>query len=164
MDKNTMNALRAVVERGLGLVKDELNALGVAAKLGNGSYTDYNGHFKIEFNNIVNGVAKTTEAADFERYSKIMFGIPADLLGRKFGFQNRSYTVRGLRVKARKSPMLVERDDSRMFTMPVMTVKKAFNIAPLFGSKVYSEPPLAGLDEAARREEARINKAEARGS
>lgn len=67
------------------------------------------------------GEAMTPARRDFERYCGI-FGLEPGDLGATFKSRGRTYTIVGLKTRARTYPILAERDDGQSFKFPADAV------------------------------------------
>jgi hypothetical protein len=93
---------------------------GVQIKVGNGSFTTDNATIKIEVASIGdNGLAKTKEATDFERYAT-SFGLKPEDLGTVFESRGVKYTLIGAKSRSTKYPLLAKCiDTGKVYKMPV---------------------------------------------
>jgi len=57
----------------------------------------------------------------YERYAS-SYGLPPDGIGKRFGFNGRTYTVAGLSASSPKFPVLAIRDDGKTFKFAARTV------------------------------------------
>jgi hypothetical protein len=115
-DRTSLRLLRAPIEEALKGIETEY---GISIKLGNASYNPSNATFKLE-------LATVGEATALKTYG-VMFGLPKDSFEQTFNEGKHTFKIIGLRTKASRYPVLVERADGKVFCYPVDRVAKALN-------------------------------------
>ena len=101
-----MKQIRAEVNSALESVGDQF---GLVLKLGNGSYRDESGHFKLNISTISDdGSVMTPEAQDFLQFCAA-YGFEKSDLKREFSdFSGHRYRILGLKTRSHKYPIIVE--------------------------------------------------------
>ena len=70
------------------------------------------------------------EAQDWGAYASL-YDLPEDALGDTVRLGGRTFTIVGLNMKARKSPVMLRAEDGKTFKAQTDSVKRALNIAKL---------------------------------
>jgi hypothetical protein len=123
-DRTSLRLLRAPIEEALKGIETEY---GISIKLGNASYNPSNATFKLELATVgADGTAISKEATALKTYG-VMFGLPKDSFEQTFNEGKHTFKIIGLRTKASRYPVLVERADGKVFCYPVDRVAKALN-------------------------------------
>ena len=116
-------SLRALQEKMVAALQPVAAEFGISLKLGRTVFNANSATIKIEAAVInANGMVESKDAQAYKQCAKWM-DLPEDGLGKRFSWMGNVYYVRGLRPKSRKAPILVEREDGKMFKMPVEAVK-----------------------------------------
>ncbi len=125
-DKVSLKALRNPIEAALKAIETEY---GISISLGNARYTSETATFKLELATIASdGTVITKEARDLKAYGSLWpYNLPEDALGRVFKDSKGTYTITGLRTKASRFPILVQRADGKAFCFPADRVVRALN-------------------------------------
>lgn len=66
------------------------------------------------------------EAENFTRFSR-SYGLPADALGKTVDLMGEDCTIIGLRIKARKNPVIVKTAAGKRYVVPAEVVSKLLN-------------------------------------
>ncbi len=117
IDRTFIRLARPEIESALA---DFCTKYGLSVSVGKGKFSDSNVTLHVEFavQNAA-GVVVTKEVEAFNRYHA-MFGLKATDLHREFGYRGNTYKLMGLNPKARRNPLIVERQpDGKTFIMPV---------------------------------------------
>ena len=109
MNRQKAKVLRMTLENILEEAKAKLEALGVAASLGNARYSDTDCTFKLELANVgEDGVAQTAEVTDFKT-SATLYGLEAGDLGKIFLHPSgRRFKITGCKPRSRKYPICAD--------------------------------------------------------
>lgn len=92
---------------------------GVKITFGNGSFTPDNASLKMEIAGITSeGVVKTKEATDFERYASA-FGLKPEDLGTTFTYNGKEFKLIGAKPRSTKFPLLaVNLKNGKTYKLP----------------------------------------------
>ena len=125
MDRRKAKMIRKYLEDAFKNIEDDIaKELGVTLKVGNISYSDAYATVKVEASDIgEDGVAVTKEAHDFKLMAHL-YGLEPSDLGKSFKVRGREFTIKGLKPRSTKRPILVESDGS-MYKMSEVDVKRA---------------------------------------
>lgn len=136
MDKQQTKQIADASKAALEAVAAEF---GVAIEYKGGSYDSGSCIIKFEFADIgEGGIVKTREATDFQRHAT-SYGLEASDLGREFTSNSHTFTITGLKTRARKMPIMATKNaDGRNYKF------SADRIATLLGRKgMYPGGPAA---------------------
>lgn len=108
-----------------------LNELGLAARLGNASFTDKTVTFKVEIGIVSeDGAVETKERAAFRALAPLL-GFEDKDLGYAINLRGDTYTIEGYVNTGRKLPVLLKRiKDGKMYTFGVNDVLRALGRTP----------------------------------
>jgi len=121
-DKPTIRSLRPELEKALA---DVCAKHGFTARIGSGSFSDFECKFQLILELDGAGEAKSTaKQADFERYATL-YGLEPTDLGKTFLVGGSLYSITGISPNRPKFPIDGVRHDGRKFKFPAMTVKAA---------------------------------------
>lgn len=119
LTRESIRNLRDELQTHLDAISAEI---GYKLTLGNASF-GATVTFKLEAAPMdMNGDATSKTAEDFKR-GAYLFGLQPTDLGREFIANGARYKVTGLAIKSRRFPILVEREDGKVFKFPAETVK-----------------------------------------
>lgn len=121
LDRTACRLLSQKVENQLEALGKEL---GIKFTYKGGRFSDSNMTMKIEAALIQNGEAKSVEIEDFKTYAEI-YGLKPDDLGKEITIGNNKYTIKGLKPRSKKYPIIGEKGDGRRFKLPLTAVKTA---------------------------------------
>ena len=125
MNKQRAKELADALEEALAMFSNEHQ---VQIKVKGGTYESHSLTVKVEMSEIgVDGVARTPEASAFVSYAS-RYGLDANDLNRTFSYGGTNYIIRGLKTRAKKNNILVERDNGKMYVMPARVVSIALNL------------------------------------
>lgn len=82
--------------------------MGVALKLGNGSFLSNEGHFKLLVHPIANGVVESPEKTGWNRWA-VAHGFKAEDLGAKFRSGGHEFTIEGVKPSRHRYPIIGKR-------------------------------------------------------
>lgn len=112
IDRQFMRDLRVSLELALSVVAERH---GISIKVGHGTFAGENGAFKLELATIGgDGIANTKERSDFKRYAA-MLNLKPEWLDQEFEQGGDTFTIRGLRLKARKRPVIASKKGGKLF-------------------------------------------------
>lgn len=131
LTKKQVVQLRAKLQ---GMFDEFEQLFGWRIKLGNCTYLDV-ANFKLTASLLQpDGSAISKEEADFKRYAA-KYGLEGQL-GKTFAYQGKHYKITGAKPGNRKSPILAQRTDGRMFKFPAEAVRRFLGLTPLPGIDV----------------------------
>jgi hypothetical protein len=137
LTKDEVRALRNSVQMRLNLMEV---SVGFKLKLGNATYGGDCVTFKLECGRLgADGGAASKEAQDFKSAASY-YGLSPDDLGKTFSWQGASYTITGLRRRARRAPILASRSDGRLFKFGADAVRFGLMQAREAGSPRTGKP------------------------
>lgn len=115
MTRSLLRELNAEINGALEAVAERH---GLVVSVGGGSFSSSSYRPKVEFKTVgEDGVPE-----DFAATARLL-GLPEDCYGKTFTNRGRAFTVRGFNLRAKRYPVLVERDDGRTYKFDVGTVK-----------------------------------------
>lgn len=121
-DKPILRSLRPELEQALA---DVCAKHGFTAKIGSGSFSDFECKFQLILELDGASEAKSTTAqSDFALYST-MYGLEPTDFGKTFEVNGSRYTITGINPNRPKFPVSGSRSDGKQFKFPAMTVKVA---------------------------------------
>lgn len=122
-DKPVLRSLRPELEQALA---DVCAKHGFTARIGSGSFSDFECKFQLILELDGAGEAKASGAeADFKRYAHL-YGLQPDDFGKTFELDNGSrYTITGISPNRPKFPVNGARSDGKLFKFGEATVKRA---------------------------------------
>lgn len=110
MDRKTVEKLRQSINEALEEVGAAFGMqIGIKGTI---SFNKDNASIKVEAAEITASGVQTKEATDFIHYAH-RYGLTADLLGKTFQDEGEEYTIKGLKTRSRKYPVLTERSDGQ---------------------------------------------------
>ena len=120
-DKTSLQTLRVAMIEALDTVAKNH---GVKFELGNISYTPTSCKIKLSAAVIdtLSGVAETRERTNFKIYAPTL-GLKREWLDKSFGYLGYQFVVVGLRPQSWKRPVLVQRNDGKIFKFTAETVR-----------------------------------------
>jgi len=109
--------------------------LGIQITRKGGTFTAGNFTLKIECAvKSADGTVETREAVDFKRLAHL-YGLKPEHLGMTFRRMGKTYTVIGIKTRARKYPILCRTSDGKTYKMPEQTVALHLNAETQNGGK-----------------------------
>ena len=121
-DRPICRAIKDDLAKDLEMLGDKY---GIIIKTKSGSFSDETFTFKVECAVITkDGAVMTKEARDFQTHA-FLYGLDKDLLWKEFKFRGNSYKITGLRTRARKTPIVCERN-GKIYRVPAEIVTAYF--------------------------------------
>jgi hypothetical protein len=150
---------RNMENAGLAALKGLEDMFGVKISFKGGRFDHDLAKLTFEFAEVkADGSVATEAATNYKMYAKLS-GLPADGLGRVFGFRSRSYKVIGFKPRSKYSILAQRLPDGKTFKFEPRTAFPELLCKPLFGCR--SAP---GLDSEADERDVERDIAEAEGS
>lgn len=121
-NKSNLADVRSAINTALNDVADHF---GITLDIGNISFEGNRFTSKITANIVSeDGVVLTRERSDFTRYAKNLCGLDPDWLDKSCTIGGDTYTITGLKTKARKNKIMLECSDGTHRVAPADMVKR----------------------------------------
>lgn len=128
MDREKLRKVVGVIEEMLKVNEDVLEELGVGVKTGRGRFGTVNAQLTLEIGDLKeDGSVESREAESYRLFCSYHV-LPANLLNQTTLYKNRKWELVGLKPNSHKYPVLMKRDDGRIFKFPVSLVKTIFKV------------------------------------
>ena len=115
-DKTNLKEVREVINAALS---DQLDKLGLTAKIGNISFSDADFRCKLE---VSCGSADDASRREWDKHAPL-FGLASEDFGKSFVHGGTAFTVCGIKPKSRKYPVLAKNLSGTTYKFPVAAVK-----------------------------------------
>ena len=119
------NSCKVLSENMMKELEKVAKKYGVHVERGRGTFTGPNFDIKVKFSTVSDGAVQTKERQDYERFHASC-GLPGDLLDGQFVYNNKVYTVIGLKPRSKKYPVLAEREDGKVFKFGANFINSVF--------------------------------------
>ena len=115
-DKTNLKEVRAVINAALS---EQLEKLGLTAKIGNITFSDADFRCKLEVS-----CGSTDDAArrEWDKHA-FLFGLTSEDFGKTFVHGGTAFTICGIKPKSRKFPVLAKNANGTTYKFPVAAVK-----------------------------------------
>jgi hypothetical protein len=130
IDRVTLKQLAEEITQALKPIADKYE---IFIRYKGGSFIAENATLKLEIATVrASGQAETETRINFKTYAG-MFGLKPEYLDKAVKISGKNYTIAGLKPSARRSPVIILRDDGKRFKIDVNSVKSAL------GEKIISD-------------------------
>jgi len=126
IDRNVLKRFKAEAEVVLAKVAE---AHGMKATFKGGTFSPAVATLKLEVAVVGPGGQVATKEAEAFKENARYLGMKASDLGKRIETDNGIYKIVGLRTRARKNPIIVERDDGKRFVLTTVAVTRALERA-----------------------------------